>query len=108
VGFAAAQPTLHAFSWFQGVPKGREKLSRKVRRGWKPLLQIPGLFSWFQGVPKGREKLLRKVLSREDAKRGNTFASGKGAGNLRKIVRCEKLYKEFFSKAVAYFRIITI
>jgi hypothetical protein len=22
VGFAAAQPTLHAFSWFQGVQKG--------------------------------------------------------------------------------------
>jgi hypothetical protein len=36
-------------------------LLRKVRRGWKPLLQILGLFSWFQGDPKGREKLLRKV-----------------------------------------------
>jgi hypothetical protein len=43
------------------VPMRHEKLLRKVRRGWKPLLQIPGLFSWFQGVPKGREKLLRKV-----------------------------------------------
>jgi hypothetical protein len=40
-------------------------LSRKVRRGWKPLLQIPGLFSWFQGVPKGREQLFRKDSTAE-------------------------------------------
>ena len=38
------------FSWFKGVPKGHEKLSRKV-----PFLS-------FQGVPKGHEELSRKDL----------------------------------------------
>ena len=36
-------------------------LLRKVRRGWKPLLQKITNFSWFQGVPEGREQLLEST-----------------------------------------------
>jgi hypothetical protein len=40
---------LGTFHGFKGVPKGREELLRKVRRGWKPLLEKIRNFSWFPG-----------------------------------------------------------
>ncbi len=63
------------FSWFRGVPKGREELLRKVYFGQAsasrqhqnppcPPLVKGGYrrsFSLFQGGPKGHEELLRKV-----------------------------------------------